>query len=132
MSYDALLFLKERQVIEDASRESMRPVEIGKRLFARTRVERVLRIRGTNVSESKNLARVVDGFAKRVGRVYRERILHEAPRVARLHGMIVRVGAVVPDSNAVCLLEASVADRLVDKQGQRIVRAHLESSARRQ
>ena len=60
----------------------MRAVEIGKRLFARTGAERVLRVSGANVGESKDFARVVYGLTKRVGRVYRERILHEATRIA--------------------------------------------------
>src|SRR5437016_5247106 len=46
--------------------------------------------------------------------------------------MVSRMGAVVPDRDAVCYLQASVANRFVDKQSRRIVNAGLEPSTRRQ
>src|SRR3989442_526398 len=46
--------------------------------------------------------------------------------------MVSRVGAVVPDRDAVGYLQASVADRFVDKQSRRIVHAGLEPNTRRQ
>src|SRR5882672_4360822 len=110
----------------------MRAVEIGKRLFARTRAERVLGISRTNVRESENLARVVDCLAKRVGRVYGQRILHETSSIARLQRMVSRMGAIVPHRNTVPNLQPSVANGFVDKQSCGIVRAALEPNTRRQ
>ena len=46
--------------------------------------------------------------------------------------MVSRMGAVVPDRDAVCYLQASVANRFVDKQSRRIIHAGLEPSTRRQ
>src|SRR6266516_403286 len=110
----------------------MRPVQVRERSLSSTPIERVLRIGRADVGEGEDLARVVDCLAPGVGSGYVERILQEASCVARLHGMVVRMRAVVSDSDAGRTELPSIACRLIHKWRGWIIHAGLENSARRQ
>src|SRR5579885_1601410 len=133
---EAALLAVERNVIEEVDAERLRAINLRQPALAPARAERVLRVRRGDVEAARAraaeyLAGVVNRLAPRVGRAERQRVVEEAPVVARLHRVVDGLRGVGADGQAALRQQATVARALV-RERRRVVNAVLRGQPRGQ